>query len=256
MTAQVTTASLRDRVRDRVVQPNTSGFVSDTQLDRLVSEGAYEFYDLLIKARAADYVSKIHAFNTASSLREYPLPLDFYRLTSISISETAGTPDPFGSSPGSAVTAPTDAYWYEPERFQAARLAERESVTPARPLDLHYAITGTFDYSLGVGRDLIRFHPAPRATWCVQIVYLPVLDLSGEAPGLNGVNGWESYIVAHVAATVAGMQEDDPGLWLAQKAEIKDRVIGLAGDRDAARPMQVQDRRFGAYRRGRRYPWP
>lgn len=256
MPALVTLASIATRVRARVVQPNTSGFLSSSTLDDLIREGAYEFYDLLIKARAADYISKIHAFNTSSGVRDYPLPTDFYRLQSVSISESAGAPDPLESGLGDPVTAPSPAYWYEPERFQSARLAERESITPSRPLDLHYAVTGTFDYALGVGRDLMRFHPVPRAVWCVQIVYLPVLDLAGEAPSVNGVDGWESYIIAHVSATVAGMQEEDPGLWLAQKAEIKDRIAGLSGDRDAARPMQVQDRRFGSYRRNRRYPWP
>lgn len=240
MPTTVTLAQLTTRVRTAVRQPNASGFISDSEIETLIYEGAYELYDLLIKAHGADYYSYFWSFNTTSGIREYNLPSDFYRLVSIAGTDTAGT---VGAEITDPVTVPSGAVWGEIPRFNAPDFAFHESYQASSPIELRYALTGTAYYGLGGHRDQIRFFPVPIAMWCVQIVYIPTLQVaSGEEVVFNGINGWESYIVAHAAATIAAMQEDDPGFWMAKKAEIKDRISTLAADRDQAQPEQVGDR--------------
>lgn len=248
--AAVQKSDLRTRIRTVTRQGNTSGFISDDEINSLIAEGATELYDLLIRARGADYYSTIDVFNTTAGTADtdYDLPADFYRLEALAISETAGT----GSGP---TTAPVGAQWHEPRRFRAADLAVQSSLRPTHPLDLRYALTGSQSQSIEVqGNAKIRFYPAPEHEWCVRIVYLPTIYADGEADAYDAINGWESYIVYRAAAIIAAMQEEDPGAWLMQQSAMRERIAALAPSRDRAVPTQVADRR-GAVRSGR-LRWP
>lgn len=243
MPAAVTIPSLITKVRTRCRQTNTSGLFSDADLYSLILEGAYELYDLLIKARGAEYYSTVYGFNTeaAYATRDYALPQDFYRLVAIAMSETA--------------SAGQGATWVEPRRFNAGDLARQESLTPSCPSDLRYALTGTQGNSEEVASSAqIRFYPSPQHVWSVKVVYLPKLLEPGSGAGntFDGINGWDTFLVAHACITVAGVQEEDVALWMAQKAEVRQRVESLAGDRDRAVPRQVTDRR--GMLRGRTVP--
>ena len=82
--------AIRDRIRTVVVQPNSSGFISDDEINRLITEGAYELYDLLIAARGAEYYSTVYDFATEAGVSDYDLPHDFYRLHAIDPAQRAG----------------------------------------------------------------------------------------------------------------------------------------------------------------------
>lgn len=252
MPVAVTQSALRARVRTATRQPNANGFVSDAEINTLIQEGAYELYDLLVAAKGAEYYGVAAALNTAPGQAEYGLPNNFYRLVALALSDTAGTGNP-------VVAPPSGATWWEPRRFAVGDYALQESRTISHPSQVHYALTGAQAGGTPQASARIRFLPAPPAVWCLRYLYLPTLDLTPDGSGepvYDGINGWESYVVAHAAITIAGMEESDPGLWIAKKAEIKARIAGLAVDRDQAQPQRVSDRRFGAHRRLRRYPWP
>lgn len=248
--AAVQKSDLRTRIRTVTRQPNSSGFISDTEIDTLIAEGATELYDLLVRARGAEYYSTQYAFNTTAGTADtdYLLPADFYRLVALAISDTPGTE-------GDSVTAPVGAQWHEPQRFNAASLAAQSSLRPTHPLDLRYTLTGTQSQSIEVqGSAKIRFYPAPEHVWCVRIVYLPTIYADGAGDAYDAINGWESYIVYRAAGVIAAMQEEDPGAWMAQQAAMRERIAALGGDRDRAVPQQVADRRGSL--RGWRGRWP
>lgn len=245
MPAAVPIPDLIAKVRTRCRQPNASGFVSDDEIYKLLLEGAYELYNALIEARGAEYYSTVYDFNTDASyaVRDYALPSDFFRLVALAMSETA--------------SAGQGATWLEPRRFVSADLAAQETRLPVSPLDLRYALTGAQGNSSEVASSAqIRFYPPPQHVWSVRVVYLPTLLQPGDGVGntFDGVNGWDTFLVAHACATVAAMQEEDPGFWLAQKTEVSRQVAALGADRDRAVPLQVADRR-GSVRRGRTR-WP
>lgn len=255
MAVVVSQASLRARVRTAVRQPNANGFISDAEINTLIQEGAYELYDLLVAARGADYYSTRWGSNTAPGGKEIALPADFYRLTSIMITDTPGS--------GAGVTPPVSQNWVEVQRMKSAEYAIQESYDGSNYLWIKYALAGAQNGGTGVITETIRLFPTPQRAWNIQVIYLPRLDLSNDPvsgePIYNGVDGWEAYIVAHAAATIAAMQEDDPGFWLAKKAEIKDRIAGLAPSRDMSQPEQVSDRWSDRYYLDyprRLLPWP
>lgn len=244
--AAVQISELRTRIRKAAEQTNTSGKFSDDDINALIAEGATELYDLLIKARGAEYYSTQYLFNTTAGHEDsdYLLPADFYRLVAIAVSETAAV--------GGAL--PRGASWTEPQRFVSADLAQQLSRTVARPSDLRYALSGTQSQSIEVqGSAVLRFYPAPEHVWCVRIVYLPTIYDAGEADALDVVNGWGTFVVAHAVADMSAQQEEEAAFWLAKKEGVARRIQALAGDRDRAVPIQVADRR-GMLRGSRTLP--
>lgn len=254
MPVQVSQASLVARVRTAVRQPNANGFISDAEIVVLVQEGAYRLYDLLIAARGEHYYATEWGVNTIVGEKRYALPNNFYRLVSLMVSETPG-----GSPAG--LVQPTGATWFEVRRMNPGDWAAQESLSGDSIHSLQYALTGKQHEATTQQLAELGLYPAPRAVWNVRVIYLPTLDLSNEAssgaPIYDGINGWESYIVAHAAAKICAMQEDSTvTFWLQEKADVEARIRGLASDRDGHQPMQVRDARWARGRRGRGYPWP
>lgn len=256
MPSTVTQSALRARIRTVVRQPNAAGFISDTELNRLINEEAYALYDLLIQARGELYYTKEFAFNTVVQQRRYVLPLSFYRLVGIVITEGGGTPPleiPLYGAP--EVTPPVSAHWAELRVMHPADWAKQDSSYGCNYMGLRYNLTGTGNAGTSLQNAELALYPVPSAVHCINIRYIPVLDLSGDPidgePVYDGINGWEEYIVYSVASTVAGMQEESNDLWLRKKGEIEARIRALAFNRDRSQPMQVADR-WGAYDE---YPW-
>lgn len=240
MPSPVTQAALRARVRTVVRQPNPNGFLSDLELNRLLNEAAYELYDLLIESRGELYYTTEHAFNTVAGQRRYTLPSAFYRLVGVTLSQNAGS-----GVRGSGVNPPYPAEWRELRRMNPAEWAYQDSL-PGQYHNLKYTLTGTGNAGTSTQKAEIALYPLPAGVYCVQLQYIPVLDLSPDGittePVYDGINGWEDYIVYSVASVVANMQEESNDLWMNKKAEIKQRIQKLAFTRDRSQPVQVADR--------------
>lgn len=247
MPSPVTQSALRARVRTVVRQPNANGFISDTELNRLLNEAAYELYDLLIAARGELYYTTEWAFNTVVGQRRYVLPTKFYRLVGINITSQPGVPSeevPLLEAP--QVTPPVNAVWLELPRMSMAEWHRQDSLYGSTYSILKYTLTGMGNNGTNQQKAEIALYPVPSGIYCINLMYIPVLDLSGAPvsaePVYDGINGWEDYIVYSVASVVAGMQEDSNDLWLAKKAELKKRIEALAPTRDRVQPVQVADR--------------
>lgn len=67
---------------------------------------------------------------------------------------------------------------------------------------------------------------------------------------VDGVSGWEEYIVLDAAIKAAGKEETDVSALMAEKQAMKQRLIDMAQNRDAANPSTVADVQ------GSEYGWP
>lgn len=65
-----------------------------------------------------------------------------------------------------------------------------------------------------------------------------------EATTIDGVSGWEEYIVIDAALKAMGKEESDVSLLAAQKLQMKQRLIDMAANRDAAAPATVMDKQY------------
>ncbi len=58
---------------------------------------------------------------------------------------------------------------------------------------------------------------------------------------IDGVNGWEEYIVVDAAIKALQKEESDVSVLMAQKAALTRRIEGAAANRDAGSPLSVTD---------------
>lgn len=241
MPTPTTQAAIRDRIRTVTRQPNPNGFISDTEINRLIAEAAHELYDLLVDTRGAPYYSTEYGFNTVPGQRRYMLPDEFYRLVAIIVSDTPGATgvwDGTQKTPG--------AVYRELPRLVTADWAALESIPGDNVLQLRYMLAGRGNAGTSSQRAQIDLYPTPARVFDVRILYLPVLDLSNDLnlnePVFDGVNGWYDFIIYSVASVIAGMQEESNDLWLRKVETIRERVKRIAPTRDRAQPGQVADR--------------
>ena len=261
MPSPVIQAALRARIRTLVRQPNPNGFISDLEINRLINESAYELYDLLIASRGDAYYSVEWAFNTDPGRRRYLLPANFYRLSAIILSSTPGN-DLGGASPlgvgERTVTPPSSgAIWCPLPRINYADWAKQENLSGAggnffsppffeNTTTLKYNLTGRGNAGTNTQVAEIAIFPAPQGVYCINLIYIPTLDLSNDPltqePVYDGINGWEDFIVYSVASTIADMQEESNSLFLSKRKSIMQRIQQLAPGKDQASNAKVSDR--------------
>lgn len=63
----------------------------------------------------------------------------------------------------------------------------------------------------------------------------------GSGAAVDGINGWEEYIVVDCAAKALEKEESDPSAMFARKAALIQRIQSAAANRDAGEPARVVD---------------
>ncbi len=64
----------------------------------------------------------------------------------------------------------------------------------------------------------------------------------GSSAYLDGVQGWEEYVVVDAAIKCKEKEESDASVLAAQKAELRARIVAASKNRDASEPAKVVDR--------------
>ena len=67
------------------------------------------------------------------------------------------------------------------------------------------------------------------------------IDANSPALTFDGINGWEEYVIADVCIKLMVKEESDPAAFMAQKAELKQRIESEAENRDVGFPDRVTD---------------
>ncbi len=187
---------------------------------RYLNQGGTELYDILVEARGRAYFKKKPplSITTLAGTTSYDLPPDFYRLVSVRRQGQGG--DLLRSM------QPQDEPW----------LREPANTTS---FPTHYELEPA-------NIELLPLH-APGTVIIVD--YVPVYtDLVADADQVNGVNGWEEYMVCFAARCMAVKDEEWQlvGAVKSDMASLKMRIAGLAPKRDAFRAERVKNvRGFG-----------
>lgn len=201
----------------------SNGFLTDTEVLRLVNQQIKELYDLLLSARGHDYyiTSGTLAISVgggvSSSSSVYALPADFYQLKSVTLEWGADDHElvrPVNSVAGRVDFASPYGIW------------QREA-------DKGYRLRG----------PNIEFLPTPTSSVTCRVQYVPAFtDLTLPSGSFDGVNGWEKLVAVGVAMEMLDIEEEGSGerlqrLYNRQLA----RIRALAADRDADNPTQIED---------------
>jgi hypothetical protein len=65
--------------------------------------------------------------------------------------------------------------------------------------------------------------------------------MTSDSDTLDGVSGWEEYVITDCCIKALAKEESDPSIFMAQKAALLLRIEAAAENRDAGSPATVSD---------------
>lgn len=202
------------------------------QVDRYLNQGGAAFFDILIAARGPEFLqASPYTITTTADTSSYDLPAAFYLLVGVRFDGEGAYPlVRFGSHEEAAL---------------------RDSTLPTTSRPTHYQVRRT-----SAGTSSLVVLPEHDAGLTIKVDYVPCwTDLVDDDDTVDGINGWEEYMVTYAALRMA--QRDDE-MGLADRLErelqgIKARIQGVSQKRDMHEARRVKDVR-GLKGRTRRYP--
>lgn len=219
MALDVTLSYLKEQVRARADQQN-SQFIQDAELTDFINGSASSLYDQLVQA-AEDYFVKSATITIIAGQNEYTLPSDWYK--------TLGVDYLVNNKP-----VPMSRFNFRDRHLY--------NYLDARPEIVRYGIWG---------QELVFKPQAPKSA-TVVLWYVPTITkLVNDADLLDGVNGWEEYIILDSAIKCMIKEESDPSALMAQLQLVKDRIATMSKDRDQGEPQKTTDiigSRYDQYR--------
>ena len=227
---QTTFLSVRDAVRQRSDQVNST-FVQEDELKNYVNLSYFELYDLLVTKFEDYFVATpvvVSTSDPASALMSnnitfITLPNDFYKLKGVDLMQ---------SPTNNTYIRTLETFpWAERYKFLSP------ISTLYNPYNLRYSLLG----------NKLAIVPMASSVY-LQIWYVPrPTSLVGDNDIIDGVSGWEEYIIIDAAIKCMQKEESDISVLAAQKAAIIKRIEDTAANRDVGQPKKMSDTLWKGY---------
>jgi hypothetical protein len=214
------TTNLITLVSASMNRSDSPGNVSYDEWVQFVNGSAAELYDLLVSAYGEDYFLSSHQFYLTGSVQSYSLPNDVYKPKGVDLEISSGQ-------------------WKGCKKFMFSERNQHSGMNGGRT-NLRYRTMGSSLY----------FEPTPGATIQCKLWYVPrMTSLTGSADVLDGVNGWEEYVIIDAARKGALKEEtyELANALLIEKQMMTRRIESMAANRDLGEPERVSDIFFGGW---------
>lgn len=214
----VTLGSLRAQIQQRTDLVN-SNFILTPEWNSYINASANELYNKLTVAYGNGWViAPPFTFQTDGITDKYPLPQDHFKLLGLDVQVSNST---------SGWLRVPKFNWNERNRFMT-------------PYQIFYGIRTNLHYHL-YGTQLWII-PIPAAGQFLRVLYVPkYTKLINDTDVLDGVSGWEEYVICDVAIKALTKREQDPTIFMAQKSAMAVQIDEIAAERDIGAPGTVQD---------------
>jgi hypothetical protein len=208
MARTYTIAQLITRTRAEADVTGADVFLTDAELQTFLDVAYAELVDLLARA-------SIHQFETSTTIT------------------TDGTNDSFAVPADHYKTLAID-YRYATDRYSKV-----EPLMFEERNDYSLGINGSARGYRLVGSNIV-FYPKPPSGQVYRHIYIPApanISAVVTSTAVDGVAGWEEYIVVHAAKTIKQKQEDDAAIMVlnSKLRDLEERINTMAQDRDAPR---------------------
>jgi hypothetical protein len=237
MALGVTTVGVIDAELLARMDRTGSEFVPQATRWLWINDSYKELYDILLQKFGDDYFfADPYAITTDGTNDTYALPADFYKLYGVDLSLTGGGSDG----------------WITVKQFNKAdrnRYAVPNFQSFYGITNLRYRLRGS----------KVWFSPLPSAGQHIRLLYAPrPTDIVNASSTVDGVSGWEQYIVVDSCIKYCGAEETDPQLFMAQKMGLLKRIEEAAANRNVGEPATVSDSQtnwgpFGGFSNGSGY---
>jgi hypothetical protein len=211
--ATITLANLRSRTRQRANMENST-FVTDAEFNIYINYSINFLKDILISKVGNDYFASSVNFTLVNGTEAYSLPADFYKILYVEI---------LGD----------DTYYYKMRRFEIS-----EKNYGASPINYYIP-----DIRYRLRADSITFTPQNLIGGrTVRLTYVPVpVALSADSDTMNGLNGWDEYVVLMSARKALVKEEQDVSQIDQELMMLNQKIEAMADNRDESNPMRVSD---------------
>ena len=237
---QTTLATVRTAARERSDMVN-SQFLTDAEFNSNIQASQQELYGIIVQKYGNDYYlagtpDNWYQFTTTSTATSYALPdgSSTYLLKDGSTTAPAfwkllGVDLQLGSASNGWLTL-------KPNPF-----VERNRLNGPYA-QLAYGLRTQLKYRLA--GNTLWLTPQPASGQVIRIWYVPRLTVpTADTDVIDGVTGWEEYLVIDAAIKALQKEESDCSLLMAQKAAIIARLEAEAENRDAGAPPVVGNAR-------------
>ncbi len=214
-----TLGSIRLQAQQRTDMVN-SNFITNEEWNAYINASYYELYDILVQKFGDDYfVALPYLYTTQTNQQFYPLPADFYKLLGTEIQLNFGQPN--------AWVTLKKFNFIDRNRWSYPNIYTFYGIT-----NLRYRING----------NNLMIVPINQAGQTIRIWYIPrQTELVNDGSIVDGVSGWEEYIIVDACIKAWNKQESDPSVFMQQKAALLKRIEEAAENRDVGEADHVSD---------------
>lgn len=195
-------------------------FIGTAEWNKYLTESYKELYDILIQKYGDDYYLALpYSFVTSGSDQFYDFPPDLYKLLGVEVALNPNDPNS----------------WVSLRKFNFIQrnLWNYPNVYTFRGVtNLRYRPMGS----------KLQLVPQTQAGQTIRIWYAPrPVTLIQDTTMIDGISGWEEYIVVDAAIKALVKQEWEVDVLMAQKEALLKRIESAAENRDAGEPNTVSD---------------
>lgn len=200
-----------------------SQFYTQQELISMVNQSYKELYDLLVTAFGDDYyVATPYTYTTGQNQQLYPLPSDFYKLL---LCEVALNPQ----DPNSYVTL-KQFNFIQKNLYNYPNQYTMYGIT-----NLRYRLNGSN----------LMLVPQTQGNQTIRIWYIPRPNqLINPTDILDGIAGWEEYVVADTCIKMLAKEESDVSVFASQKMMMTKRIEDMSKNRNVGEPQTVSDAKY------------
>jgi hypothetical protein len=205
--------NLRTRARDRANHENST-FITDSIYNTYINYSISDLRDIMASKVGEDYFATSFSTTITAGQDTVPLPADFYKLLWVEVQRDTNR-------------------WTKIRRFE---VSEQNYYVTA----LAYPLTG-LTYRLRAN-TLWLSPPGASAGLTIRLWYVPVQPpLTLDTDTMDGLNGWDEYVVLLTARKALVKEEQDVSDLDAELMVFKQRLESMAPNRDQAQPMRIYD---------------
>ena len=209
-----TLAQLKTRARERSDMENST-FISDSELLSYINASHAELYDILV-SKFEDYYTIKTTTTVATGASTITLPSDFYKLRGVDFQLDTNT-------------------WVAVGKFN---FIERNVLN--RSIVRRGAGFRETQYRVIGGEIQIEPEDSAHGEYRIWYTPLPTL-LSADTDTVDGINGWEEYIVIDAAIKMLAKEESSTTHLEREKAAMLERIETMAANRDSGQPEKISD---------------
>ena len=188
----------------------------DPEVNMYIYQSWCALYDFLTSKNQDYYLSTFPTFNTVINVTSYALPADFYKVRGVDVTVNG--------------FARALSQW---------RFEERE----------RYNYYGTWNTGLPIAYHIvngqIQFKPLPAGVYPVALYYYPTApQLIGDGDTINGVDGFEEWVVIDAAIKILTKDDRDVSVLSSERDRVLARVGTMMSNQDAGEPTRILRRKL------------